>query len=129
MSRKKKWSPGNEAKFKPTTEVLNFFESVSENKLKEAEDKLNLAIQSLLHEEYDGFIGYQKGLEGILLSLKEKNKSTYFSEIILSQKSLKKAKKEFSRHMKDRLHASYDRWYFKALFDYNSFLLSKNYPF
>jgi hypothetical protein len=123
---KKKWSRGNETTFTPPEEVITFFKSISENNLKDAENALTHAIESLSQLEQDGFIGYQRGLEGIFLSSKEKNRPSYLSEITSSPQSLKKAIKEFSRHTKDKLHASYDRWYFKALFDYTDYLLSLN---
>ncbi len=124
MSKRRRWSAGSEAKFNPPIEVINFFKLVSEGRLKEAEDILTKTIHTLPHEEHDGFQGYLRGLEGILLSLKDKGRLTYISRIIASPTLLKKAEKEFSRHVRDELHGSYDRWYFKALLDYARFILS-----
>ena len=122
--RKRRSPIGDELSFDPPREVAVFFRSILEGKPRDAEEALNRAIEALsTHMGWDGFQGYIKGLEGILLSIKEKNRSTYLSEL-RSSESLRKARREFRRNIKEKLNAPYDRWYFKALLDYTDFLIS-----
>ncbi|MEM2122615.1 MAG: hypothetical protein QXE79_03160 [Candidatus Bathyarchaeia archaeon] len=123
MTRRRS-SRGDNLSFDPPREVENLFRLVLEGKAKDAEEALNKALEALSkYRERDGFQGYIKGLEGIFLSFREKVRPTYLSELN-SRESLKKAKKEFTRNIRDELHAPYDKWYFKALLDYTSFLAS-----
>ena len=124
MLRKRRSPIGDELSFDPPKEIEIFFRSILEGKTRDAEEALGKAIEVLsTYRGWDGFQGYIKGLEGILLSIKEKSRSTYLSEL-KSLESLKKAKREFTRNIKEKLNAPYDRWYFKALLDYTRFLIS-----
>jgi len=110
--------------FEPPGEVENLFKLILEGKAKDAEEALNKAMEALSkYRRWDGFQGYIRGLEGILLSLKEKGRSTYLSGLN-SHEALRKAKREFTKNIREELHAPYDKWYFKALLDYTDFLAS-----
>ena len=125
MSRKKTLSEREIILFKPPDRVINFFNAVSEGKVKEAEDMLNHVIEFFNDKEYDKFQGYVRGLEGVLLAIKEKNRSTYLSEITNSPEILKKLEKEFRKNVKNEVYSTYDKVYFKALLDYTRFLLNQ----
>ncbi len=125
MSRKKTLSEREIILFKPPDIVRNFFNAISEGRLKEAEDMLNHAIEFFDDKEYDKFQGYVRGLEGLLLSIKEKNRITYLSEITNSPEILKKIEKEFQKNVKNEFYSAYDKVYFKALLDYTRFLLNQ----
>ncbi|MEM3607249.1 MAG: hypothetical protein QW238_00100 [Candidatus Bathyarchaeia archaeon] len=122
---RRKTSPrGDELDFEPPGEVEELFKLVVEGKVRDAEEALNKALEAL--SEYrgrEGFQGYIRGLEGVLLSLRERERSTYLSELN-SHEALKKARKEFIKNIREELHAPYDKWYFKALLDYVDFLAS-----
>lgn len=110
--------------FEPPEEVENLFKLILEGKAKDAEEALNKAMEALSkYRRWDGFQGYIRGLEGILLSLKEKGRFTYLSGLN-SHEALRKAKREFTKNIREELHAPYDKWYFKALLDYTDFLAS-----
>jgi hypothetical protein len=110
--------------FEPPGEVENLFKLILEGKAKDAEEALNKAMEALSkYRRWDGFQGYIRGLEGILLSLKEKGRPTYLSGLN-SHEALRKAKREFTKNIREELHAPYDKWYFKALLDYTDFLAS-----
>ncbi|MGC8849775.1 MAG: hypothetical protein ACP5QI_04805 [Candidatus Bathyarchaeia archaeon] len=122
--RRKTSLKGDEFDFHPPGEVEDLFKLLMEGKTRDAEEALNKALEALSkYRERDGFQGYIKGLEGILLSLKEKERSTYLSGLN-THEALKKARKEFMKNMREELHAAYDKWYFKALLDYVDFLAS-----
>jgi len=122
--RRRRSSRGDSVNFEPPGEVENFFKLILEGKAKDAEEALNKAMEALSkYRRWDGFQGYIRGLEGILLSLKEKGRSTYLSGLN-SHEALRKAKREFTKNIREELHAPYDKWYFKALLDYTDFLAS-----
>jgi hypothetical protein len=125
MSRKKTLSEREIILFKPPEIVINFFNAISEGKVKEAEDVLNHVIEFFDDKEYDKFQGYIRGLEGLFLSIKEKNRSTYLSEITNSPEIIKKMEKEFRKNVKNEIYSPYDKVYFKALLDYTRFLLNQ----
>ena len=63
MSREKTLSEREIILFKPPDIVINFFNAISEGKVKEAEDVLNHVTELFDDKEYDKFQGYTRGLE------------------------------------------------------------------
>ncbi|MBS7658643.1 MAG: hypothetical protein QW476_04825 [Candidatus Bathyarchaeia archaeon] len=103
-------------------ETQKFFQLILNKNFKEAEEMLE-QIKTKLEKSPENF-GYLKALEGLILTFKSTDEKLYLKKLIetTDEKELNRLKNEFSIHVKNELHADYDRGYFKALLDYLNFL-------
>lgn len=109
----------------PKISADRFFQLIAERKLTEAERELDAIRQSIGSSDWGR--GTLKALEGLLLTEKSNNdKFLYLSKIGLDQKDAKKLKTEFLRFSSNKLHAEYDRGYFRTLADYMKVVADMN---
>jgi hypothetical protein len=95
--------------------------AIAERRLKDGEKELEQLRGALTDSEWNR--GYLKALEGLLLTLKSNDgRYLYLHRLRMDDKTVKRMKEEFKKHMSSEQHADYDRGYFAALTDYASTL-------
>jgi hypothetical protein len=106
-----------------STLVTRFFQLIIYRQFSEAERELE-RIKKKMHKT-DWNQGYFKALSGMLLGKRSSTDSySFISKLDLTDKKILKIyKKEFSSHVKNKLHENYDRGYFSAWSDFSSMLI------
>jgi hypothetical protein len=106
-----------------TALVIRFFQLVNNRQFTEAERELQRLKQKIQKTEWNR--GYYRALYGILLAKKANNDPYVFlSNLDVNDKNfLQHLRKEFLKHMQNRLHGEYDRGFFSAWSDYLRLLL------
>ena len=101
-----------------STLVTRFFQLIICRQFAEAERELERIKQSIHNTDWNQ--GYFKALYGMLLGKRSSNDSNLFiSKLDLTDKKvLKIYRKEFSNHIKNKLHENFDRGYFSAWSDF-----------
>lgn len=101
----------------PSAFVIRFFQLVTKRQFTEAERELQRLKEKIQKTEWNK--GYYKALYGMLLARKANNDQYVFlSKLDLKNKEeLKKYRREFLEHVKNRLHTDYDRGFFSAWAD------------
>jgi hypothetical protein len=107
----------------PKILVTRYFQLLVNRQFTEAERELERIKQKMQKTEWNR--GYFRGLYGMLIVRKSANNDSYafFSKLDLNDKdSLNAYKREFSNHVKNRLHGEFDRGFFSAWVDCMSVL-------
>lgn len=102
----------------PSALVTRYFRLLVNRQFTEAERELERIKQKMHKTEWNR--GYFRALYGMLLARRSNNNGSYafFSKLDLTdKKSLQEYKREFSEHVKNRLHGDFDRGFFSAWTD------------
>ena len=97
--------------------VTRFFQLIVNRQFTEAERELERIKQKMHKTEWNR--GYFRGLYGMFLARKANGETySFLSKIDLQDKSkLRNYRREFSDHVKNKLHADFDRGFFSAWAD------------
>lgn len=103
--------------------VTSFLKLVAERRFAEAERMLERSRTKARKNEWNR--GYFEALSGILLAQKSNNDRYLFLPTInpTDEKELKDYRRDFQEHVKNVIHADYDRGFFSAWSDYVKVLL------
>jgi hypothetical protein len=113
----------------PKAIVTRYFQLLVNRQFAEAERELERIKQKMHKTEWNR--GYFRGLYGMLITRRSTNNDSYafFSKLDLNDKAALRAyKREFSNHVKNRLHGDFDRGFFSAWADCMSILSRINIP-
>jgi hypothetical protein len=102
----------------PSALVTRFFQLLVNRQFSEAERELERLKQKMHKTEWNR--GYFRALYGMLLAQRSNNNDSYafFSKLDLNDKAaLHNYRREFSGHVKSRLHGDFDRGFFSAWAD------------
>jgi hypothetical protein len=102
----------------PSALVTRYFQLIINRQFAEAERELERLKQKMHKTEWNR--GYFRALYGMLLVRRSNNSDTYafFSRLNLNDKAtLSVYKREFSDHVRNRLHGDFDRGFFSAWAD------------
>jgi hypothetical protein len=102
----------------PSALVTRYFQLIINRQFTEAERELERLKQKMHKTEWNR--GYFRALYGMLLARRSNNNDAYafFSKLDLNDKTTLNAyKREFSDHVKNRLHGDFDRGFFSAWSD------------
>ncbi|MEM2971787.1 MAG: hypothetical protein QW270_05120 [Candidatus Bathyarchaeia archaeon] len=111
----------------PKALVTRYFQLLVNRQFTEAERELERIKQKMHKTEWNR--GYFRGLYGMLIVRRSTNNDSYafLSKLDLNDKaSLRAYKREFSNHVKNRLHGEFDRGFFLAWADCMSVLSRVN---
>ena len=108
--------------------VIRFFQLINSRQFTEAERELQRLKQKIQKTEWNR--GYYRALYGILLARKSNNDQYVFlsSANLNDKNALQHLRREFLKHMQNRLHGDYDRGFFSAWADYARLLLKIEQP-
>jgi hypothetical protein len=110
----------------PSAFVIRFSQLVTERKFAEAERQLREVKRRLKKNEWNR--GYFYALRGLLLC--QKNNSDQYAFVsnldTTDEKALRSYRREFLKHVRNRLHVNYDRGFFSAWADYMYALIKMN---
>ncbi|MEM2994967.1 MAG: hypothetical protein QXI91_02975 [Candidatus Bathyarchaeia archaeon] len=107
----------------PKALVTRYFQLLVNRQFAEAERELERIKQKMHKTEWNR--GYFRGLYGMLIVRRSTNNDSYafLSKLDLNDKAALHAyKREFSNHVKNRLHGEFDRGFFSAWADCMSVL-------
>jgi hypothetical protein len=102
----------------PSALVARYFQLLVHRQFTEAERELERLKQKMHKTEWNR--GYFRALYGMMLARKSNNDDShaFFSKLDLKNKTvLSSYKREFSEHVKNRLHGDFDRGFFSAWTD------------
>jgi hypothetical protein len=102
----------------PSALVARYFQLLVFRQFTEAERELERLKQKMHKTEWNR--GYFRALYGMMLARRSNNNDSYafFSRLDLNDKTvLSNHKREFSEHVKSRLHGDFDRGFFSAWTD------------
>jgi hypothetical protein len=102
----------------PSALVARYFQLLVHRQFTEAERELERLKQKMHKTEWNR--GYFRALYGMMLARKSNNDDShaFFSKLDLKNKTvLSSYKREFSEHVKNRLHGDFDRGFFSAWAD------------
>lgn len=102
----------------PSALVARYFQLLIYRRFTEAERELERLKQKMHKTEWNR--GYFRALYGMMLARRSNNNDSYafFSKLDLNDKTiLNSCKREFSEHVKNRLHGDFDRGFFSAWAD------------
>ncbi|NWG11770.1 hypothetical protein HXY33_08525 [Candidatus Bathyarchaeota archaeon] len=102
----------------PSALVARYFQLLVYRQFTEAERELERLKQKMHKTEWNR--GYFRALYGMMLARRSNNNDSYtfFSKLDLNDKTvLHNYKREFSEHVKNRLHGDFDRGFFSAWSD------------
>ena len=102
----------------PKVLVTRYFQLLVNRQFAEAERELERIKQKMHKTEWNR--GYFRGLYGMLSTRRSTNNDShaFFSKLDLNDKAALHAyKREFSNHVKNRLHGDFDRGFFSAWTD------------
>jgi hypothetical protein len=102
----------------PSALVARYFQLLIYRQFTEAERELERLKQKMHKTEWNR--GYFRALYGMMLARRSNNNDSYtfFSKLDLKDKTvLHNYKREFSEHVKNRLHGDFDRGFFSAWAD------------
>jgi hypothetical protein len=102
----------------PSALVTRFFQLLVNRQFSEAERELERLKQKMHKTEWNR--GYFRALYGMLLARRSNNNDSYafFSKLDLNDKAAVYGyRREFSDHVKNRLHGEFDRGFFSAWAD------------
>jgi hypothetical protein len=106
--------------------IARFLKLVAERRFAEAERVLERSRKRARKNEWNR--GYFEALSGILLAQKSNDDRYLFLPSInpTDEKELKNYRRDFQEHIKNVVHADYDRGFFSAWSDYVKVLLRLN---
>jgi hypothetical protein len=102
----------------PSALVARYFQLLVYRQFTEAERELERLKQKMHKTEWNR--GYFRALYGMMLARRSNNNDSYafFSKMNFHEKTvLNNYKREFSEHVKSRLHGDFDRGFFSAWAD------------
>jgi hypothetical protein len=102
----------------PSALVARYFQLLVYRQFTEAERELERLKQKMHKTEWNR--GYFRALYGMMLARRSNNNDShaFFSKLDLNDKTvLNSCKREFSEHVKNRLHGDFDRGFFSAWAD------------
>jgi len=102
----------------PSALVSRYFQLLVNRQFTEAERELEIIKQKMHKTEWNR--GYFRGLYGMLLTRRSNDNDShaFFSKLDISDKAALQAyRREFSGHVKNRLHGDFDRGFFSAWAD------------
>jgi len=102
----------------PSALVTRYFQLLINRQFAEAERELERIKQRMHKTEWNR--GYFRALYGMMLARRSNNNDSYafFSKLDLNDKvALHGYRREFSEHVKNRLHGDFDRGFFSAWAD------------
>lgn len=110
----------------PSAFVVRFFQLIMERKFADAERQLNEVKKRMEENKWNQ--GYRQALNGMLLAQKNNNNQyTFLSTLNLTDnKTLRKHRRGFLKHVKNQIHVDYDRGFFSAWADYMYALIKMN---
>ena len=96
--------------------VTRFFQLLTDRRFAEAERILE-RVKKAKETEWDR--GYFEALQGMILAKKSNDQYVFLSTVNPNDEDeLKRYRREFLKHAKNKLHADYDRGFFSAWADY-----------
>lgn len=110
----------------PSAFVTRFFQLITERKFAEAERQRREVEKRMEENEWNR--GYRYALRGMLLARKTNSDQYAFLSNFnpTDEKTLREHRREFLKHVKNRLHVNYDRGFFSAWADYMYMLIEMN---
>lgn len=101
----------------PLAFITRFFQLVTRRRFAEAERILERLKGKVSKTEWSS--GYFQALRGIFLAQKSNDPYVFLSNLDFGNKDkLRNYRREFLKHVKNRLHSDYDRGFFSAWADY-----------
>ena len=103
--------------------VTRFFQLLTNRQFAEAEREVERLSNNVKKNEFNS--GFLRALNGMILAHRSNDDQYVFlsSMNFNNRQELIKYRREFSRHIKNKLHSDYDRGFFKAWTEYMRVLI------